>query len=278
LTVSVSPQPSQRARESALERLIGRAALRVSVIVLMVGIGALLAWRLRLILLLIAVSLFIALLLQPFVRFFQRRGLRRSYSVAVVYIVLVAIGAGFGYLVFHPVYTSATHFASDLPRLVRQAQQGRGPVGRLVRRFHLVNYVNQHEPALKNAITKLGKPALSVGKTVISGVAGLVTMAFLSFFLLLEGPKVFAAILEWFTEEHANFARRVIARMTNQVSGFMLGDFATSVVAGVVVFVALRTTNVPFASVLAIWSSSSSSTSRSRTTSSTRSSSRARSG
>jgi predicted PurR-regulated permease PerM len=38
-----------------------------------------------------------------------------------------------------------------------------------------------------------------------------------------------------------------------QVTGFMLGNFATSVIAGVVVFIALTITGVPFASVLAIW-------------------------
>jgi predicted PurR-regulated permease PerM len=37
------------------------------------------------------------------------------------------------------------------------------------------------------------------------------------------------------------------------VTGFMIGDFATSVIAGVVVFVTLEVTHVPFAPLLAVW-------------------------
>jgi len=34
---------------------------------------------------------------------------------------------------------------------VREAQQGRGTIGHLVQRFHLVNYVSQHAPQLESA-------------------------------------------------------------------------------------------------------------------------------
>jgi predicted PurR-regulated permease PerM len=241
------------AADAALRHLIVSASLRVVVGILAIGVGALLAWRLRLLLLLVAVAFFIALLLQPFVHLLQQRGLRRSAAVALVYAVLVALAGTFGYLIFHPLYSSATRFAADLPSLVRQAQHGKGQVGRLITRLHLAAYVQQHAPALENAITKIGKPALAVGKTVLSGVVGLVTIAFISLFMLLEGPKIFFSLLSWMTERQAAFTRRIVSRMTHEISGFMLGDFATSVVAGVVVYVALRVTDVPFASVLAIW-------------------------
>ena len=239
--------------DDALRRLIVTSSLRVVVGILGIGIGALVAWRLRLLLLLVAVAFFIALLLQPFVHLLQQRGLRRSSAVMIVYVVLAVLAGAFGYLVFHPLYTSATKFATDLPSLVRQAQHGKGQVGHLITRLHLATYVQQHAPALEHAITQIGKPALAVGKTVLSGVVGVVTIAFISLFMLLEGPKIFFSLLSWMTERQAEFSRRIISRMTHEISGFMLGDFATSVVAGVVVYVALRLTGVPFASVLAIW-------------------------
>ena len=253
------PQPiaprSRRdaAADDALRRLIVTSSLRVVVGILGIGTGALVAWRLRLLLLLVAVAFFIALLLQPFVHLLQQRGLRRSSAVMIVYLVLAVLAGAFGYLVFHPLYTSATKFATDLPSLVRQAQHGKGPVGHLITRLHLATYVQQHAPALERAITQIGKPALAVGKTVLSGVVGVVTIAFISLFMLLEGPKIFFSLVSWMTERQAEFSRRIISRMTHEISGFMLGDFATSVVAGVVVYVALRLTGVPFASVLAIW-------------------------
>lgn len=250
----VRPLPPRRVRSNyALERLIVSSALKVVLGVLGIAMGALVMWRLRLLLLLVAVAFFVALLLQPFVQLLQQRGLRRSFAVTLVYVVLVVLAGSFGYLMFHPLYTSATRFAAALPTLVRQAQHGKGQVGKLITKLHLATYVSTHAPALESAIAKLGKPALAVGKTVVGGVASIVTITFISLFMLLEGPRVFSSALSFMTERQDALTRRTINRMTHEISGFMLGDFATSVVAGIVVYAALRLTNVPFAAVLAIW-------------------------
>ena len=103
---------------------------------------------------------------------------------------LALVAAGLGYVLFNPVYSSATRFAADLPSLVHQAQQGRGQVGYLIAHLHLASYVQQHQAALESFITRLGKPALAVGKTVFSGVTSVVTIGFVSFFVLLEGPGI----------------------------------------------------------------------------------------
>jgi predicted PurR-regulated permease PerM len=240
-------------QERDLEHLIVRAAIRILIVVVVFFLVILLAWRLRALLLLVAVALFIAALLTPFVRLLRRHGLGRGQSVALTYFILLVAAGGLGYLLVHPVYESAVHFGNDLPNLVRQAQHGRGPVGRLATRFHVASYVEKHAPALEHAITQLSRPAIGVGKTVVSGVVSLVTIGFLSLFLLLEIPGIVGNILGLLHPEQATATRRTLDKMMSQVSGFMLGDFLTSIIAGVVVFIGLEVTGVPFASVLAIW-------------------------
>ena len=191
------------ARERATEWLVVRSAVFVLLAGLVVLVAALLAWRLRVTILLLLVSLFIAVLLNPFVRMLCRRGLGRVNAVFVVYGVLVVVALAFGYLLFHPLVSSASRFAHDLPALVRDAQHGRGPVGRLVARLHLESWVRRNVPNLESAIAKLSKPAFAVGRTVVSGIVGLVTIAFVSFFVLLEGPRTFGGALGLMTEEHA---------------------------------------------------------------------------
>jgi predicted PurR-regulated permease PerM len=225
----------------------------VFAISLLFVVFALLAWRLRALLLLLFVSAFVAALLNPFVRLLAHRGINRVLAIFIVYGVLVVLAAGLGFIVFHPVVSSATRFARDLPTLVRQAQQGTGQVGHLVRRLHLLSYVQSHSPQLQSAITRLGKPAFAIGKTVVSGVASIVTIAFLSLFMLLEVPKIVDGGLRMVRPERAQLFRRIIDAISNQVTGFMLGDFSTSIIAGVVVFFSLRITGVPFATVLAVW-------------------------
>lgn len=244
---------SRDARSASIERLVVRCSVKITGAILTIFIAALLAWRLRALLLLVAVALFVSALLHPFARALQRKGLGRTSAVLVVYSSLVVVVAGTLFLIFHPVYESATKFASDLPNLVRQAQDGKGQVGHLVTRFHLLTYVQTNAPSLKHALTQLGKPALAAGKTVVSGVVGLVTIAFISLFVLLEAPAIFNNAMRFVAPDHESMIRRSVIRVNRQVTGFMLGDLATSVIAGIVVYVALNLTGVPFASVLAIW-------------------------
>ncbi|HUY05900.1 MAG TPA: AI-2E family transporter [Acidimicrobiales bacterium] len=245
--------PNEQLKSRSLESVIIAIALKVLAISFAFGVVVLLAWRLRLILLLVLISFFIAALLNPALNLLTKLGMRRTLAVMTVYLVLLIFMFGVGYTFFNTVITQATHFAHTLPSLVREAQNGRGTVGHLIARFHLATYFASHSSALSSYVARLGKPALAVGKTVLSGFTSLITVLFLSFFILLEAPRVVTGFLRLFREDHASDVRRVIYLMTKQVTGFMLGNFATSVIAGVVSYVALLATGVPFASVLAIW-------------------------
>lgn len=253
--VERSPLGIRRSNQSerATEYLIVRSSVYVLLSAIIIVVLVLLAWRLRATLLLVVIGIFISALLNPFVRMLARRGLRRGFAVAIVYVILVLLAFAFGYLVFHPLITNATRFAKDLPTLVSQAKKGKGIIGHLIVRLHLQNWVNKHVPTLESALTKLGKPAFAVGKTVVSGVASLVTIAFISFFVLLEGPRSLEGALDWMNPDHASHVRKIVDAMGGEVTGFMIGDFATSIIAGVVVLAALEITGVPFATVLAVW-------------------------
>ena len=69
----------------------------------------------------------------------------------------------------------------------------KGTIGHLVKRLHLESYVKKNVPRLKTLITGLGRPALAIGKTVVSGVVALVTLGVLTFFILLRCPEWCAA-------------------------------------------------------------------------------------
>ncbi len=243
--------PARRRR--AYDLRVARTALIVTGVVVGAGIGLALVWRLRVIVLLVLVSLFVSALLHPAVSFVERRGSSRGTATAIVFFIAAVVAIAAGYLLLHPVYGSATNLAKELPSLVRQAQQGKGQIGHLVRRLHLDSYVRRNAPKLEDLIAGLGKPALAIGRTVVSGVVALATVAVLTFFVLLEAPRMIRAVLDWMQPERAVRVRNMLGDVAKAVNGYMLGNFATSVIAGVVVFGTLRLTGVPFAAALAIW-------------------------
>jgi predicted PurR-regulated permease PerM len=243
-------EPEQR---PSPERVALRVALVVDGVVLATVVGVFLLWRLRVVILLVVVATFFAVLLHPAVSFLDRRGLRRGLSTTIVFLGALVCLLALGFLLFHPVYASATRFARDLPGIVRQAQHGEGQIGHLVRRLHLLSYVQTHAPRLETLISSLGRPALEVGRTVVGGVAAAATIAVLCFFILLEAPAMFRGVLGWMRPERAARTRRIADEVARTVTGYMLGNLATSVIAGLVVYVALVLTGVPFSLVLALW-------------------------
>jgi len=232
--------------------------LRTIVVAVAVVAAAYLAgkliYRLRDIVLLILVAGFVAVLLNPIVVFLQRRWVpRRGAAVAIVtfWAVLVFIGLAiaFGY----PLVKAITHLADRLPSYVASAQNGRGWIGHLVRRYHIQTWVQRNAPKLVGYAQSLSKPALTLGKGAVSLVIELATIFVLVLLLLLEGPKLRRGLLSQMAPERAAEVTRVAADVNRTVTGYMLGNLLTSLIAGAVVFVTLMILGVPFPLLWGLW-------------------------
>jgi predicted PurR-regulated permease PerM len=213
-----------------------------------------LAYRIRDVLLMIAVAGFVSLILNPVVAALQRWGMRRrGLAVAAVtawtLVVFVGLLLAFGYPLAH----GLTHFSQRLPSYVLAAEHGRGPIGHLVARLRLEAWVNRNAPKLQSLGTKLAKPALSVGKGAASLLATLVTIFALIVLFLLEGPKMREGLHQLMPPERAEYYSRMAREISQSATGYALGNLVTSVIAGVVVFVTLTLLGIPFALLWAVW-------------------------
>jgi predicted PurR-regulated permease PerM len=88
---------------------------------------------------------------------------------------------------------------------------------------------------------------------LIFGIIGLATIVVLSFFILLEGPRLWRGGLGLLPPSRAERLRRVADEVTRSVPGYMLGNVLTSVVAGLIVYITLLILGVPFALLLGLW-------------------------
>ena len=71
--------------------------------------------------------------------------------------------------------------------------------------------------------------------------------------LLLEGPKMRRWILSQLRPARAATVTRVAGEVNKGVIGYMLGNFLTSLIAGIVVFVTLLVLGVPFPLLWGLW-------------------------
>jgi predicted PurR-regulated permease PerM len=255
--VRPSDRPSDRysrLRSAALARGIPLPAILTTcgVVVLIYLLGKL-AFRMRDVLLMILVAGFIALILNPMVLYVQRHVRRRGWAVAIVIGWATLVFIGLAFLFGHPLLTGLTHLSAKLPLYVREAADGTGPIGELVRRFHLQTWVAQNSPKLKSLGTTLAKPALDFGKGAASVLGTLVTIFALALLLMLEGPKIWSGLLSGLSPARAERWSRAAREINQSVTGYVVGDLLTSVIAGVVVYVTLLILGVPFPLLWGLW-------------------------
>ena len=225
----------------------------VAIIVAVYLVGKLL-YRLRDVVLLMLVGGFTALVLNPLVVALQRwRVPRRGLAVTIVTLWAALLFAGLAVAFGYPLVNSITHFANDLPAYVNKAEHGKGWIGHLVRKYHIESWVNKNSPKLVSYAQTLSKPALNLGKGAISVVASLAAVFAFVLLLLLEAPKMRRGILAAMSPERARRYAAIGGEVSRSISGFVVGDVLTSIVAGVVVFVTLAALGVPYALLFGLW-------------------------
>jgi predicted PurR-regulated permease PerM len=253
-----SPPPdTRRARlwQAAESRGIPLRTILVTVAVVAAAylLGKLI-YRLRDVLLLIIVAGFLALILNPLVVAVQRGGIRRrGWAVVVVTLLGVLVFFGLTVAFGYPLVGAITHLADALPSYVSKAEHGKGWIGHLARKYHVQHWVQENVPRLVDVGKGLAAPALSVGEGAFTLVIALLTIFVLTILLLLEGPRMRAGVLSLMRQERAERYTRVAREVNRSVVGYMLGNFLTSIIAGIVVFITLAIMGVPFPFLWALW-------------------------
>jgi predicted PurR-regulated permease PerM len=256
----VSDQPPPQSRLARLWAYADARHVPLRTIVVTVAVVAAtylagkLIYRLRDIVLLIAVAGFVALLLNPVVVVMQtklhlRRGIAVTIVSALAALAFLGLALAFGY----PLVNGTTHLANRLPSYVASAESGKGWIGHIARKYHILTWVQRNTPKLVSYAQSLSKPALTIGKGAVALVIELFTIFILILLLLLEGPKMRRWMLSQLTPQRAATVTRVAAEVNQSVIGYMAGNFLTSLIAGTVVFVTLLIVGVPFPLLWGLW-------------------------
>jgi predicted PurR-regulated permease PerM len=199
---------------------------------------------------LIAISLFLALALNPVVEFFQRRGMNRQWAVITVYAIALMALALLVLVLIPPVVAQVTTFVRAVPGFVDDLKGGKGTFGFLERRYHVVERMSS---ATASSGTKVALSGLSVAKGVASSIVGLIIIAFLTLFMLLEGPAWRQRLMIVVPEGRRGQVERIGRGIYRAVGGFVAGNLLASLLAGVVATVLLLIVGVPYALPLGVF-------------------------
>lgn len=223
--------------------------------VLVVFVGLIVLSRLARIIGLVVVAGFIAVILGPPVDFLEKRvRMRRGLATGLVFITGIALFAAMMYTFIRPIVDQVQQFIDDFPEFVEDAKAGRGTVGEIVQRYDIDEWVEENNDRLDRALQDAGRQVPHYLGLIASGVAATLTILFLAFLMLLEGPRLQRGALVLIDPPgRRERIRRVTTDCARAVTGYMFGNLLISVIAGVATYIFLWILGVPFKEVLALW-------------------------
>jgi predicted PurR-regulated permease PerM len=242
---------------AAPERVVDfrpRTVFRVLLIVLLVAITLEVVWISRHVLAWVVISLFLALALNPLVGAIQRRTkLGRGAAIAVAYLICAIVIAAVAATFLPKLIDEVNGFVQATPGYVDDVTHGRGRLGFLETKYHVVEKVRaQVENGGASKVLGLSGAALSVTKSVITIVLATVTIIFLTFFMLLEGRDWVERAYSLFPERSQARWRAVGDDIYKTVGGYVTGNIVISVVAGTAATIVLLIMGVPYAVALGL--------------------------
>jgi predicted PurR-regulated permease PerM len=243
--------------EPIIDRIVHfrpRTIFAILGILILVGIALYVLWVARHVLSWLLIALFLALALNPAVEWLQRHGIpRRGLAAGVVFVFALVVIGGLAALFIPTLVDQVNSFANKVPDYINDLTKGRGRLGFLETKYHIVERVKD---AVKNGgVTRLlggAGAALSVTKSVLTAIAATVTIVFMTLFMLLEGPMWVERIEAVFPEQQQPRVRRILADVYRTVGGYVSGNLFISVIAGVSSGILLWILGVPYAAALGL--------------------------
>jgi predicted PurR-regulated permease PerM len=240
--------------EERLVRLRPRAVLVIIGIMLAVALVLWLVYLTRGVLLWVLIAAFLAMALNPAVEWLIAHGIRRR-GPAVGLVFLGAIGAlvAIGFTFVPTLIGEVNDFADAVPAYVDDLTKGEGPLGFLEEDYQIVERVRDAiETSGVSGVLGLSSTAVGVAKSVFTAIIASITIAFLTLFMLFEGPAWMERFYDLLPARRQARLRRIGADVYRAVGGYVVGNLAISLIAGVASAIVLSVAGVPFAFALAL--------------------------
>ena len=230
-----------------------RAILILVGVLLAVAVGLRVIWVTRSVLIWMLIAAFLAIALNPAVDVLVRRGMRRGVAVGIVFVGAILVVVAIAALFVPTLVREVNDLADAVPGYIDDLTRGKGRLGFLERDYQIVEKARAAiEKSGAAGVLGLSSTALSVTKSILNAVVASVTIAFLTLFMLLEGPAWVERVYGLISEEKQPRWRKVGGDIYRTVGGYVSGNLAISFVAAVASTGVLLGLGVPYAVALGL--------------------------
>lgn len=203
------------------------------------------------VIILIVVSLFLAIGLNPVVEWLTERNLRRGMAIAIVFFAVIGAFVGFGFAVIPPAAEQSNAFVKELPNYLENLRKN--PT---IRQFDNDYGVIERAKAYVES-GDLGQRVfgglVGVGRVVLNAVFGALSVLIMTLYFLASLPSMKRQAYRLVPASRRQRVQLLSDEVLSRIGGFVSGALAVAFIAGLTSYVFLLIVNMPYALALALF-------------------------
>jgi predicted PurR-regulated permease PerM len=235
------------------ERPSNTTVLRIVVVVVSTLIVLVAAYRVRDILVLALVALFLAIGLDPGVRRLQGLGLGRALAIAAILLSLALLIVLFVLLLVPPLVGQIVSFARRLPDLVQEFAGEYPRVRQWVNENDIPAKLEQAVSDIPSAIGGSLAGVLGVAGSLAAGIFNLVTVVVLTIYFSVGLLDIHRGVLKLVPRARRARVGPLLDRVIEKIGGYIAGQATVAVIGGLVAGVFLTIVKVPYSVALGMF-------------------------
>jgi predicted PurR-regulated permease PerM len=193
----------------------------------------------------ILASFVLAIGFQPAISWFERRGVRRGFGLALILTGFLVVVGGLLALAVPLILSQVGEMLEQFPDLVERLQSGEGLVARIA---GLVDVDRITEEATSDPAT-----AFEVVGSVAGFTFNVLTLLLVTPYFAMAMPGIRLWLVRLLRPQHREDFLGLLSESTDLMANFIVGNLVVSVIAGVVTWIGLTLIGVPYALALAAW-------------------------
>ncbi len=221
------------------------------------GVAVLVAWwlvgRLRSLLVMLLVALFLSFALEPAVNWLAERGWRRgAATLLVMFLLLAGIGV-FVWAMGSLLVDQITGFVDDAPSYIEDVEDWINDTFDAHVNFDDVIEEFQQGGRAQEFAGNLAGNVVSAGATVLTVLFQILTIFLFTFYLVADGPRLRRAILSVLPQERQVEVLRVWEIAIEKTGGYIYSRGLLAIFSALGHWIAFAIIGIPFPLPLAIW-------------------------
>ncbi len=238
--------------------LVLRTVLVVGTVLVVTGLAWLLV-QIKEILLVTLVAAILAAGVAPLVSRLQNvrwtRGgwrLSRPGSIALTFLAIIVLVLAVGAMVLTPLVLESQQFIANFSDRIVQLQALLGDLHARYPWLPDMTGLVQRLPQELSNLSQYFAPAAGVAFKFLGGIATVITVLFMAFYMLLEGPAMRAGFLALFARRERARVAEVVDQIGAKFGGWVRGQLLLALIIGVAAGVGMAAIQMPFPVLLGI--------------------------